>query len=130
MIMYKIIRNKMRATTCDDPDCNNRIANGDKCGYTASRNMPTVLCMDHVNALVVSGAEHHGDYVVIHCDPMDAPPETSGQWDGINNRNKQPVEHVHEGESITCEDCDPMDAPPERSPGGFRDATIRRIRKG
>ena len=68
--------------------------------------------------------------MVTSCDPMDAPPETSGQWDGINNRNKQPVEHVHEGESITCEDCDPMDAPPERSRGGFRDATIHRIRKG
>ena len=46
-----------------------------------------------VDAKIISLSKHGEEIVIkpLPCETPAAPPETSGQWDGINNRNKHPA---------------------------------------
>jgi len=60
MILYKIIRHEYPPKKCGVEECGTIIENGEKFGYTASSRMEMLRCMDHMNALIVAGAEHRG----------------------------------------------------------------------
>ncbi len=71
MIIYKIIRNTFYTKyPCAVEGCGAVIKSGEKFGFTASPRMEVARCMDHINALIVAGAEHRGsgtrdEYVLV-----------------------------------------------------------------